>query len=66
MLLCLDDMHMTMADKYGSFPCMELLRQLLQEQGWYERKSLNWKVRICTKALLLVEDIYWELIKWNY
>lgn len=46
MLLCLDDMHLTKADKYGSFPCIELLRQLQQEQGWYERKALNWKVRV--------------------
>lgn len=42
-LLCLDDMHMSMADNYGSFPCLELLRQLVEEKGWYEKKSLSWK-----------------------
>ena len=45
LLVCLDDLNATLPDEYGSHPCAEFLRQLLGSGGWYERKSLVWKVR---------------------
>lgn len=41
---CLDDLNMAAVDSYGSQPCSELLRQLMNDGGWYDRKHLTWKV----------------------
>jgi len=41
---CLDDLNMAAVDSYGSQPCLELLKQLMNDGGWYDRKHLTWKV----------------------
>jgi len=41
---CLDDLNMAAVDSYGSQPCSELLKQLMNDGGWYDRKHLTWKV----------------------
>jgi len=41
---CLDDLNMAAVDSYGSQPCSELLRQLMNDGGWYDQKHLTWKV----------------------
>ena len=43
-LAYLDDLNMAAVDTYGSQPCSELLRQLMNDGGWYDRKHLTWKV----------------------
>lgn len=40
----LDDLNMSATDKYGNQACSELLRQLLDSGGWYDRKNLIHKV----------------------
>jgi len=45
-LAYLDDLNTAAVDTYGSQPCSELLRQLMNDGGWYDRKYLTWKVRI--------------------
>ena len=42
--MCLDDLNMAALDSYGSQSCAELLRQLVDDGGWYDRKNLAWKV----------------------
>ena len=46
----LDDLNMSATDKYGSQACSELLRQLLDNEGWHDRKNLIRKVNrvLCT------------------
>ena len=44
LVVCLDDLNMASPDAYGSQPCTELLRQLSDVRGWYDRKNLTWKV----------------------
>ena len=45
-VMCLDDLNMAASDSYGNLPCAELLRQLVDEGGWYDRKNLTWKVHL--------------------
>lgn len=39
-------------DEYGSQPPLELLRQLVEYGGWYNRKELNIFVKIHKTSLL--------------
>jgi len=43
-LLFADDLNMPKLDPYGSQPPIELLRQLVDFGGLYDREKLFWKV----------------------
>ncbi|OQR87427.1 dynein heavy chain [Achlya hypogyna] len=38
-----DDINLPVADAYGTQPCLELLRQLLDHKGLYDRDKYFWK-----------------------
>ncbi|RHY30280.1 hypothetical protein DYB32_004445, partial [Aphanomyces invadans] len=38
-----DDINLPAADAYGTQPCIELLRQLLDQKGVYDREKYFWK-----------------------
>lgn len=43
MLLFIDDINMPMLEKFGAQPPIELLRQVVDYKGFYDRKKLFWK-----------------------
>ena len=57
-LAYLDDLNMAAVDTYGSQPCSELLRQLMNNGGWYDRKYLTWKVYTNTQHCALRNTSY--------
>ncbi|KAI9095538.1 hypothetical protein DFS34DRAFT_182154 [Phlyctochytrium arcticum] len=43
-ILFVDDLNMPKLDTYGSQPPLELIRQYVDFQGFYDREKLSWKV----------------------
>lgn len=56
-IACLDDLNMAAVDSYGSQPCSELLRQLMNDGGWYDRKHLTWKVKYRLYSMDLTSSV---------
>ena len=51
MAMFIDDLNMPALDKYGSQPPIELLRQVIDQGGFYDRQKLFFKyVANCTFA----------------
>jgi dynein heavy chain len=51
MCMFIDDLNMPALDKYGSQPPIELLRQVIDQGGFYDRQKLFFKyVANCTFA----------------
>jgi len=42
-VIFIDDINMPTKEQYGAQPAIELLRQLVDKQGFYDRKQLFWK-----------------------
>lgn len=43
-VIFVDDVNMPMPEEYGSQPPIELLRQLVDCGGFYDREELTWKI----------------------
>jgi dynein heavy chain len=42
-IIFIDDLNMPNKEKYSAQPPLELIRQAIDEQGWYDRKALEFK-----------------------
>jgi dynein heavy chain len=40
-----DDMNLPVRETFGASPCSEILRQLIGQGGWYDRKELSFRSR---------------------
>ena len=45
LLILLDDVHLPRKD-FGSQPCLELMRQILDYKGWYDRMTQVYKTLV--------------------
>lgn len=46
MLVLIDDLNMPIPEEYGAQPPLELIRQFLGMEGFYDTQQLTWKVGI--------------------
>jgi dynein heavy chain len=51
MLIFIDDLNMPKKEEYGSQPPIEILRQLQDNGGWYDRSERTWKNIIDTTLI---------------
>ena len=51
MVLFVDDLNMPQVEVYGAQPPIELLRQFIDYQGWYDRKELTFRKIVDTQLV---------------
>lgn len=52
-MLFVDDVNMPAKEKYGAQPPIELLRQMLDQGGWYDNKDKDKPLRRITDVMLV-------------